>query len=128
MTIKNPFRKDREGKKGTVRWHAVGNDAINNNGYIDLGKIVGNDGGATTYAFTAIKAEKPQKVRFIMGSGDALTVWLNGRQILKKEVHRRPEPDEDSVSATLRKGINSILVKVSRDLGPNGLYFRMIRE
>jgi len=122
------LNKTYAGKKGTVRWHAVGNDAIDNNGYIDLGKIVGTDGGATSYTYTTIKAEKPQKVKFLMGSGDALTVWLNGSQIFKKEFHRCAEPDEDSIREKLRKGKNSILVKVSRDLGPNGLYFRMIRE
>jgi hypothetical protein len=61
-----------------------------------------------------------------MGSGDAVTIWLNGQPVFDKQVHRGAEPDEDTVEVNLRDGENTVLVKLSRGIGPNGLYFRVM--
>jgi hypothetical protein len=68
---------------------------------------------------------KAGKARLYVGSGDALTIWLNGHLVFDKQVHRSAEPDEDAVDVDLREGENLVLVKISRGIGPNGLYFRV---
>ncbi len=110
-----------------VRWRAVGDDCVRNDGYVDFEKALGKENnGATTFGATTFQASRAGKARLYAGSGDALTIWLNGQQVFDKQVHRRAEPDEDAVDVDLREGENSVLVKISRGIGPNGLYFRMV--
>jgi hypothetical protein len=109
-----------------VRWKEVGEDCVRDDGYIDFEKALGKgNNGATTFGRAIFRSEEDRPAKFYLGSGDALTVWLNGQQIFDKQVHRSAEPDEDAVDVKLRAGENSVLVKISRGIGPNGLYFRV---
>jgi alpha-glucosidase (family GH31 glycosyl hydrolase) len=109
-----------------VRWRTVGDDCVRNDGYVDFEKALGKDNnGATTFGTTAFPITHAGKGRLYMGSGDALTIWLNGHLVFDKQVHRSAEPDEDAVDVDLREGENSVLAKISRGIGPNGLYFRV---
>ena len=115
------------GKGGQqIRWRGVGDDCVRNDGYVDFEKALGKENnGATTFGATTFHATHAGKARFYVGSGDALTIWLNGQMVFDKQVHRGAELDEDTVNVDLRKGENSVLVKIGRGIGPNGLYFRV---
>ncbi len=109
-----------------VRWKEVGDDCVRDDGYIDFEKALGKGNtGATTFGRAIFHSEGDRPSRFYLGSGDGLTVWLNGQRVFDKQVHRSAEPDEDAVDVNLRAGENSVLVKISRGIGPNGLYFRV---
>ncbi len=108
-----------------VQWQKAGQDAIEANGAVDFGKVVGGGGGSTCYGYTTITAADAGHAQFLVGSGDALTIALNGKQVFQKLVHRAALPDEDAVDVDLRQGTNTVVVKISRDLGPNLLYFRV---
>jgi hypothetical protein len=109
-----------------VRWRMVGDDCVRNDGYVDFEKALGKDNnGSTTFGAATFQATQAGKARFYVGSGDALTIWMNGQLVFDKQVHRGAEPDEDAVDVDLREGENSVLVKISRGIGPNGLYFRV---
>lgn len=109
-----------------VRWRTVGDDCVRNDGYVDFEKALGKDNnGATTFGAATFRTKRAGKARLYVGSGDALTIWLNGQLVFDKQVHRGAEPDEDAVDVDLREGENSVLVKISRGIGPNGLYFRV---
>jgi len=109
-----------------VRWRTVGDDCVRNDGYVDFEKVLGKDNnGATTFGEVTLHVTQAGKARFYVGSGDALTIWLNGQLVFDKQVHRSAEPDEDAVDVELREGENSVLVKISRGISPNGLYFRV---
>ena len=109
-----------------ARWRAVGDDCVRNDGYVDFGKALGKDNnGATTFGTATFHATEGGKARLYVGSGDALTIWLNGRLVFDKQVHRGAVPDEDAMDVNLREGENTVLVKISRGIGPNGLYFRV---
>ena len=109
-----------------VRWRVVEDDCVRNDGYVDFEKGLGKDNnGATTFGTTTFQARHAGKARLYVGSGDALTIWLNGQTVFDKQVHRGAEPDEDAVEVDLREGDNSVFVKISRGIGPNGLYFRV---
>ena len=99
---------------------------MRNDGYVDFEKALGKDNsGATTFGATTLRATRGGKARLYVGSGDALTIWLNGQTVFDKQVNRGAEPDEDVVDVDLREGENTVLVKISRGIGPNGLYFRV---
>ena len=109
-----------------MRWRAVGDDCVNSDGYVDFEKALGKgNNGQTTFGAATITSMADAPAKFYVGSGDALTIWLNGRQVFDKQVNRSAEPDEDVVNVRLRAGDNSVLVKISRGIGPNGLYFRV---
>jgi len=93
---------------------------------VDFEKALSKDNnGATTFGATTFQSTHAGKARLYVGSGDALTIWLNGQMVFDKQVHRGAEPDDDAVDVDLREGENSVLVKISRGIGPNGLYFRI---
>jgi hypothetical protein len=109
-----------------VRWKAVDDDCVRSDGYIDFEKALGRgNNGATTFGLTTFTSATGGSAKLHVGSGDALTIWLNGQQVFDKQVHRSAEPDEDVVDVNLRAGNNSVLVKINRGIGPNGLYFRV---
>lgn len=109
-----------------VRWKGVGDDCVRDDGYIDFEKALGKgNNGATAFGRAIFESEGDRPAKLYLGSGDGLTVWLNGQRVFDKQVNRSAEPDEDAVDVSLRAGENSVLVKISRGIGPNGLYFRL---
>jgi hypothetical protein len=114
----------RSGRK--LRWREVGGECVRDDGYIDFEKALGKgNNGATTFGRAIFRSEGGGPAKLYVGSGDGLTVWLNGQRVFDKQVHRSAEPDEDVVDVDLRAGENSVFVKISRGIGPNGLYFRV---
>jgi hypothetical protein len=121
------FKAEYQGADGKeVRWRSVGDDCLRDDGFVDFAKALGKDNnGATTFGATTFTSLTGGRAKLYVGSGDGLTIWLNGQQVFDKQVHRSAEPDEDGVDVNLRAGENSVLVKVSRGIGPNGIYFRV---
>jgi len=109
-----------------LRWKTVGDDCLRSDGYIDFEKSLGKgNNGATTFGAATFISTTGGPAKLYVGSGDALTIWLNGKQVFDKQVHRSAETDEDAVDVNLRAGENTVLVKISRGIGSNGLYFRV---
>jgi hypothetical protein len=109
-----------------IHWKTVGDDCVGSDGYVDFEKALGKgNNGQTTFGAATITSIADAPAKFHVGSGDALTIWLNGKQVFDKQVDRSAEPDEDVVDMNLRAGENTVLVKISRGIGPNGLYFRV---
>lgn len=113
-----------DGRK--VHWKEVGDDCVRDDGYVDFEKALGKgNNGQTTFGAATFTSATGGPAKLYVGSGDALTIWLNGQPVFDKQVHRGTEPDEDAADVALRAGENSVLVKISRGIGPNGLYFRV---
>jgi len=75
---------------------------------------------AVAYAYTNIFSPKTQRVKFLMGSDDTITVWLNKVEVHANNVYRAVKPDSDQVEVTLNKGWNSVLVKICQGGGQWG--------
>lgn len=108
-----------------IRWQDLPGDAMNAEGYMDLGKVGGAGGGTTCYAYSRISVPAARRVRLYAGSGDSMTIWVNGREVLQRLAYRNPDRDEDAVDVTLRAGPNDILVRISRGIAVNGMYVRI---
>lgn len=114
-----------EGRNGTaIGWREIPETAMRDDGLIDVGNVIGADAYSTSYLHTTLFSPWPRRIRFFAGSGDALTVWVNGRELHHLPVHRNPERDEDVMNAVLTGGRNQILVRIGRDLGAHHFYFR----
>jgi len=78
---------------------------------------------ASTYLFRTITAAEAIEITAGLGSNDGLAVWLNGRQILAKDVGRRVSAEQDHVVLDLKAGENRLLLKIFNHAGPTGFYF-----
>ena len=85
--------------------------------------IVGEN--SATYLFRNITSVTQQKALLYIGSNDALKVWMNGTELLAKNVQRDAAADQEQVQVNLKPGNNTLLLKVVNYSGPSGFYFRM---
>jgi uncharacterized protein (DUF362 family) len=72
------------------------------------------------YAFTYVKAPADQRAELWVGSDEAMTVFVNGAKVYAYAGTRAftgTECYKDTVSITLHKGINALLVKVLQTTG-----------
>jgi len=66
-----------------------------------------------------------QTLRLLLGSDDALRVWLNGQLICERLVLRSALPDQDTVTIELTPGVHHLLIEVSQGQGDWALYLRL---
>ena len=70
------------------------------------------------YVRTWIQSDKAQAARLLLGTDDATKVWLNGKRIHQVNTGRACVPDQDGINVQLKKGWNTLLVKVIQNIGP----------
>ena len=78
----------------------------------------------TVYLARRVIAAAACKIRAIMGSDDTLTVWLNGQKCLAHNVYRPCRLGDECIRLSLRKGENTILVKVCQGVMEFGFAFQ----
>lgn len=78
---------------------------------------------AIAYLYRQIDVPKPVDVRVSLGSDDGLALWLNGEQLLFRDVKREAAPGQDFVTLKLKEGRNDLLVKVANQADNWSLYF-----
>ncbi len=83
---------------------------------------------AATYVYRTIAAPDARQITLLLGSDDTITVWLNGRQVLAKEVYRGVAPDQEKLTVQLRAGENRLLMKICNAGGEYGFYFGKIGD
>ena len=96
-------------------------------GYLDLAACFDGAEYISAYALAYVYSRKEQEVALLTGSDDGMRLWLNGQSIFAFPNGRSPvpEPDEDRVAAKLRRGWNTLLIKVVNDTGRHGLFLRL---
>ena len=94
---------------GFVLWQEVDKTE---DGAIDFSKMFPNEKRAVVYAYAEINAPTAQTLVATIGSGNNIQVRLNGEIVLESRLSRKPEADKDTLVLPLRKGLNTILVKM----------------
>jgi hypothetical protein len=84
-----------------------------------------NDEGkvAADYLFRNIKSDKAATLVVYLGSNDGIRLWLNGEQLLAKDIGRSCAPDQDIVKLNLKQGDNKLLIKVNNRAASHQFYF-----
>lgn len=110
-----------------VRWRrivahgqpALGPDAV------PLEELFDPNTASCAFAYTKIHSDRQRAVTIYTGSDNCLAVWLNGEQVLTRDVYRAAAPDQDKATVTLQKGNNHVLVRSV--VGHEGwrFYFRL---
>ncbi len=92
---------------------------------IDLNKAVGANGNCCVYVKTTLDCPQSQEVRLELGSDDAIKVWLNGKLVHANFVTRGVKPGQDKVAAGLKKGKNTLMMKIVQGNGGWGFSCRI---
>jgi hypothetical protein len=66
------------------------------------------------YAYTMVNAKMDGEVLLLLGSNDDPVVWVNDKEVHRKQVGRGVEPCQDIILVPLKKGKNDILIKVNQ--------------
>ncbi|MCS7045472.1 MAG: hypothetical protein NZO58_03855 [Gemmataceae bacterium] len=112
-----------EGKDGAkLRWGEATAETptatadLKRHGRVDFNDIVGEQKGATMYAFAAVVSHSERPVEVRVGSNNAVRFWLNGREIFfREEYHHGVQIDQHVGKGTLKAGRNEILIKVCQN-------------
>ncbi|MBT3198575.1 MAG: hypothetical protein HN350_01545, partial [Phycisphaerales bacterium] len=80
-------------------------------------------GNAAGYFYRTITAAGPTTLMSYYGSDDGLAVWLNGKNVISKDVPRGPAPNQDKAKLVLKQGVNHLLIKIWNKSGGSGWYF-----
>jgi hypothetical protein len=81
-----------------------------------------------SYVARNIFAPTPRKVDISLGSDDGFKLYLNGKEIVAKNVERGLAPDQDKATLDLSAGRNFLVMKIVNTGGPSGFYHRAIRR
>jgi hypothetical protein len=78
------------------------------------------------YALTYIYSPKDQTVPLLLGSDDGVKVFLNGKEIHRFLAVRIAEPDQDNVPLKLKRGWNTLMLKIENNFGGYNFYARVL--
>ncbi|MGE0771684.1 MAG: glycoside hydrolase family 172 protein [Cyclobacteriaceae bacterium] len=80
-----------------------------------------------SYALTFIHSPGDRQVTMLIGTDDAAKAFLNGQEVYRFfDLYRIAAPDQDRVVLNLKKGWNSLLLKLENNFGGYAFYARMI--
>jgi hypothetical protein len=109
------FSKEYEGKEG-VKASWVGTTTEDEYGIVDLAKVLTPFKGSVAYAVAEFDSDAEKAVDLRLGTPNSWKVWLNGKLLFaREEYHRGMNLDQYRMRGTLKKGKNTILVKVCQN-------------
>ncbi len=77
------------------------------------------------YAWTTVTSDYDGEAIIALGSDDGVRVWLNGSLVHDRQILRWFVEDSDIVPVILKKGTNTLLVKVDQGVGGWNFGFRI---
>ena len=86
---------------------------------------IGKEEFAAYYVTRTITATSARRVKAHLGSDDAITVWLNGKQVLSHLVAHWCAPDQETVDLDLQAGENRLTIKITNGLLDAAFYFSL---
>jgi hypothetical protein len=94
-----------------------------------LGKVIDlkplcptSPNSAVVYLYHEFEAAADGKLPLSLGSDDTLSVFLNGKRVYH-EAHQRPAgPDQDAVELDVKKGKNTLMIKIGQGGGDWAVY------
>ncbi len=97
------------------------------NGYLDLARILHvNPRKAVAYAYTTVKSSDDKNYKVGIGSNDGIKIWINGELQHSNKADRKAEVNQDMFTIPLKKGENTILVKIDKSSNGWGFYFSLL--
>ncbi len=111
------------GKGGkNVAWKRVTSEDMEEDGFVDLNRLLGQSVWAVGYAYAVLEAMADTMAVLQVGSDDGVAVWLNGIRMYAYETQRGAHRAQAEVPLHLRDGRNELLLKVDQKRGGWGFY------
>ncbi|MCA9440037.1 MAG: hypothetical protein KC964_04460, partial [Candidatus Omnitrophica bacterium] len=98
-----------------MEWKDVTTEAIP--ARISMSEYFDQNQFVTAYAYTELNAPKEMEVQLMFGTNDGCEFWVNGERVFEVNMPRGAEVDGDKVPVTLKKGKNTLLLKVLQEGG-----------
>ena len=98
--IRKKHTQERADQK--IGWRKIEN---NLSGYIDFTKLFHESETGVAYAYSRLEVSRDTDIKFGIGSNDGVRFWLNGKLLLDQKVSRKAEPNQDILTASLKKRI-----------------------
>ena len=105
----------------TIHWQEATAEV---NGFLDLRKNIGPDPMAVGYTLAYVHSPQATDSVMLLGSDDAIAVWLNGTEVHRKDVNAGATPDADAIPCQLKAGWNTVLCQKVDHGWSWGLYLR----
>ena len=80
---------------------------------------------ATGFAYTEIHSDRERDVVFYLGVDERVILWLNGEKVFTYLYYRIAVPDQYAIPVHLKKGDNTVLLKLAHAAESWKLYFRV---
>ena len=64
----------------------------------------------------------------LMGNDDGAFIWLNGEKVFDNREHLAAIPERNKAAVKLKKGVNTVLLKIVNGGNPHGFYFSIASE
>lgn len=110
--------------KGEVTWRNV---RAGGNGYYDLQALHGTAApNSATYAYRTVESPEDQEATILLGTDDGAKLWVNGTEAFKHTETRAAAVGQDSVKVKLKKGTNTVLLKVANGDGSHGFFLTIL--
>jgi putative membrane-bound dehydrogenase-like protein len=114
------------GKHGPVTWRTVKPNAES---YVDLAVFFGGQSTEiVSYLYREIKSPADQEATILIGTDDGCRLRMNGELVLSHNRHEAAAPERDTVKVQLKKGTNTIFLKINNGNNPHGFYFAVQSE
>ncbi len=103
--------KSYQGKKRKISWRRVDVSAVPG-GIVDMAALMRPTKQVLAYAVTCLVSPAESDAVLRVGSGGAVSVWVNGTRVIHRDARRPFHQDQDEAAVHLLKGPNLVLVKL----------------
>jgi HEAT repeat protein len=106
-----------------VRWRAL--DQLSSDGSVNLVTFFRRTQNCLSYGYSELHSDSDRDVVFKIGSDDTIKCWVNGEESLANGKPHDFKIDDAEVSVGLKKGVNTVLIKITQSAGPWAFSFRI---
>ena len=76
--------------------------------------------------YTEVDSPADQDAEILLGTDDGAKLWVNGKEVFHHEETKAAAPGQHTVAVKLKKGTNTVLLKVANGNNPHGFYFTLL--
>ena len=106
-----------------LRWRKIQAEP---SGFMRLENRINPSERGLVYGHVYVFSPDERDTVMLVGSDDGVRIWLNEELIHTNPAYRGAYPDQDRIPATLKKGWNTLLIKVLQGGGGWGYYVRFV--
>ncbi len=116
------FEQTYQGKgNARLRWYKIQAEP---SGFMRLENRITPSERGIVYGLVYVVSPDNRDTFMLVGSDDGIRIWLNQELIHTNPAYRGAYPDQDRIPVTLKKGLNTLLIKVLQGGGGWGYYVR----